>query len=93
MLLFTRYVDANFLKFPSTFISSHAFKKLHFSIFLRFTPMDLVNHLSQKHIKLGMVVDFTNTYRYYNPKVCRSKNGFSLYFSSMFKPAAMWEEK
>ncbi|XP_022802896.1 RNA/RNP complex-1-interacting phosphatase-like [Stylophora pistillata] len=34
----------------------------------RFTPMDLVNHLSQKHIKLGMVVDFTNTYRYYNSK-------------------------
>nr|XP_058966440.1 RNA/RNP complex-1-interacting phosphatase homolog [Pocillopora verrucosa] len=34
----------------------------------RFTPMDLVNHLSQKHVKLGMVVDLTNTDRYYNHK-------------------------
>ncbi|PFX17811.1 RNA/RNP complex-1-interacting phosphatase [Stylophora pistillata] len=33
---------------------------------LGFTPMDLVNHLSQTHIKLGMVVDFTDTYKYYN---------------------------
>ncbi|XP_058966440.2 RNA/RNP complex-1-interacting phosphatase-like [Pocillopora verrucosa] len=32
----------------------------------RFTPMDLLNCLNRKHIKLGMVVDFTNTYRYYN---------------------------
>ena len=43
--------------------------------------MDLVNHLSQKHVKLGMVVDLTNTDRYYNHKVCRSKNDFSFYFS------------
>lgn len=30
--------------------------------------MDLVNHLSQKHIKLEMVVDLTNTDKYYDPE-------------------------
>ncbi|XP_022810559.1 RNA/RNP complex-1-interacting phosphatase-like, partial [Stylophora pistillata] len=36
----------------------------------RFTPMDLENHVSQKNIKLKMVVDLTNTNAdtYYNPK-------------------------
>ncbi|KAJ7385505.1 dual specificity phosphatase 11 (RNA RNP complex 1-interacting) [Desmophyllum pertusum] len=32
----------------------------------RFTPMDLLNHLNKKDVKLGMVVDFTNTNRYYD---------------------------
>ncbi|KAL9982240.1 hypothetical protein ACROYT_G004265 [Oculina patagonica] len=34
----------------------------------RFTPVDLLNHLNQKNIKLGMVVDFTNTNRYYDSR-------------------------
>ena len=46
--------------------------------------MDLLNCLNRKHIKLGMVVDFTNTYRYYNYRVCRSKNDVSFFFSYMF---------
>ncbi|CAH3181975.1 unnamed protein product [Porites lobata] len=36
--------------------------------FERFTPMDLLNHLKRKKLKLGMVIDFTNTFRYYNGK-------------------------
>ena len=31
--------------------------------------MDLLNHLKRKKLKLGMVIDFTNTFRYYNGKV------------------------
>ena len=46
--------------------------------------MDLLNCLNRKHIKLGMVVDFTNTYRYYNYRVCRSKNDVSFFFSYIF---------
>lgn len=31
--------------------------------------MDLLNHLKQKDLKLGLVVDFTNTFRYYDGQV------------------------
>lgn len=34
--------------------------------FERFTPMDLLNHINQKDMNLGMVIDFTNTNRYYS---------------------------
>ena len=33
--------------------------------------MDLLNHLRQNNIKLGMVVDFTNTNRYYDGRVLK----------------------
>lgn len=42
-------------------------------LYFRFTPADLLNHFRQNNIKLGMVVDFTNTYRYYDGKVCMIK--------------------
>ena len=40
-----------------------------FVIFCRFTPNDLCNVLKEKGRILGLVVDFTNTERYYKPKV------------------------
>lgn len=41
----------------------------------RFTPADLLNHFRQNNIKLGMVVDFTNTYRYYDGKELQAGSG------------------
>ena len=40
--------------------------------------MDLLNHFRQNNIKLGMVVDFTNTNRYYDGRVCKIKDKFSI---------------
>ncbi|KAK2549493.1 RNA/RNP complex-1-interacting phosphatase [Acropora cervicornis] len=37
--------------------------------FERFTPMDLQIHLEEEKWKLGLVVDLTNTFRYYNPRI------------------------
>ena len=47
-------------------------------LYFRFTPIDLLNHFRQNNIKLGMVVDFTNTYRYYDGRVCKIKDKFDI---------------
>lgn len=38
----------------------------YFLLFQRFTPTQLLQALRNKRYRLGMVVDLTNTYRYYN---------------------------
>lgn len=38
--------------------------------------MDLLNQLRQNNVKLGMVVDFTNTNRYYDGRVRKIKERY-----------------
>ena len=46
----------------------------------RFTPNQLCKDLEKRNIKLGMVIDLTNTYRYYNGKAV----SFQLCYFSQF---------